>query len=955
MNVPKTPRTSLPATYQLVEGTVQQCGLRPVCTPVDAKVPVTCTEQQVCEPLGVDVPKGEKRFAIDQFLEVKGQLYAIGTAEGGRSERTFAYYDVGADRWEKRKFHVLTVCKPMDGICYYDYRYPKELRTDGEYLFVPLDTEDGSSSKGELRARVRNGTPFFGDNAALYLDTNDTRSALHAIASTSNAPNMFFMVNMQGANIGAAQLDNRFEKQQAIEYLRRVQPADPSEHADYEAAIGVLEAFLRDDTVVFTPNASRGDNAYCDAEGCTPLLSAAYYSEVWFSYSNRFMNFIPDAVPVDPKDWAWISEPLRNPPPSAEVERYFLKEVVRRYELVIGAHTGRGHDLGGWVGNFAGNLLANWLPGAGPYLGQSHCVYEAFSMYDLARKLQTAGLLRHHYVEDVYAGAVAQRSWGMHTGLKLYERGTDTPIVLDSWPMGNGREPDIVPESEWGFFVANRWDVLPTWESVRLTTPQSKLITGATGLYVSHWYAEGQIARRYAVLAALDPTTAQAAAHTHVAETALRYRGMVSRLTSEHYPWHYRSELWAVEHGWRATSSIYPEFTDYKGRSVIHRRDVRFVPRALRGPRVPGTKYHLVHSPETPVKTPIRRAVSDYLKTPRGAVNLVTAAFFAFEILLSCFDRRRYVISEAVNGDENAESGWNVAQGVQIIGTVGGIAWWQYLKNAGKVAVNQATRMAEGGFVSYAVGELSGGLLDHGVNWAIGDLEAQVRDECQAEKIAGQRDGSLFGEGSEAPWYAVLGNTINTSFRAVTPDRFVNFVEKGIDDALGNPCRERKRAELIDIQYRQGPYAKAVDFAVAARDTIDRGIETTLKELLPREQEVTAADVLTAVFMDPAVSQAMQRWQAFAAAYLRDDDQYWIKAEDVASARGIHNMEAAAYWVHRYANTHLAQIRDQAVLDLDYATYAKAMQCQQELGALVGQFRYSRRGALPQVLVNHPD
>lgn len=138
---------------------------------------------------------------------------------------------------------------------------------------------------------------------------------------------------------------------------------------------------------------------------------------------------IIDTVTIKPRDWKYITQPVRNRPRSAEDERERLRWVMGRFETTIGAMTGTSED---WPGTYL-NI--------GDY--QQDCADESVNTTLYMLMLQQHGLLRYHSV-----GRPGGRFPPHLTGV-IVENATGTPWALNSWFHYNGVRAEVLPLDEW--------------------------------------------------------------------------------------------------------------------------------------------------------------------------------------------------------------------------------------------------------------------------------------------------------------------------------------------------------------------------------------------------------------------------------------------------------------------------------------------------------------------------
>ena len=137
----------------------------------------------------------------------------------------------------------------------------------------------------------------------------------------------------------------------------------------------------------------------------------------------RFLNFVPDKVELNKRQWDYITEPFVNDAKFPKAERDNLRESARRFELVIGSQTGTSMDIGGWTGN-----LFSFIPSLTPFLGaksgQTNCNYEYETMRVFLKKIQIGNFLRYHELPSTFYENLATKYF-MHQAVKFKEKEND--------------------------------------------------------------------------------------------------------------------------------------------------------------------------------------------------------------------------------------------------------------------------------------------------------------------------------------------------------------------------------------------------------------------------------------------------------------------------------------------------------------------------------------------------
>ncbi len=335
------------------------------------------------------------------------------------------------------------------------------------------------------------------------------------------------------------------------------------------------------------------------------------------------MYFLPYRrnIRISNQQWQYVSGPIQSDPGSPEAEREKLKEVTRRWELVLASKIGSGFDVGGWAGNLLG-----MIPLVSTVTGQTNCNDETTNNISLLQTLQTAGYLRHHYIDPAQALATVA---ALHQAVLLKERKSGTAFVLDSWPMGNGQLPLIQKEEDWNFLTLLPFNNLPTTESLSQSHPLHKIATVALGLGASTLFARRGIGKHTAALTAAMP-------ETQVKEVVASTWGQRLKVGRHRQ---------ALEHGYVPPLDFQkPAIQDYYA---------HLLPKDFVGPRINRWYFGILQS-SSPINNPIRIAAQHYFMSPKGALNFAAAALLATEIVVIPWTINADGISK--NAEENSPS-----------------------------------------------------------------------------------------------------------------------------------------------------------------------------------------------------------------------------------------------------------------------------------------------------------
>lgn len=553
------------------------------------------------------------KVAIRECVQDGKQLYTLSRAS--EEARAQASHYNGQD-WEEFNFDQLISVDMMSGLERFHYRNPTSLSLDHQNIIIQLD--EGTA----VRAPVTSEKHLFVEHSQSTVG-EDIDDALHVVATRDGAPNMMFMIKTD-PEWGPGYIDNRWEKLQAIDVLKNYRSTlqDPNEIAQIDTAIEQLRAVVEDNSIIFSPYdfSLWESNSYCDDGECVSPVEQLKYYEAVSAYTMRFTNVMADEVRLNEKQWAYVTEPLQQVSPSAAEEREAIREASRRWLLVLGSQTGQTLDIGGWIGNTIGTFIG-FVPFLGAKAGQTNCIYSYYNSYELLRRLQAGDLLRFHQVADSVRGALAMSEWGMHNAAQFIETETQQAFVLDPWPMGPGYLPDVVGKSDWLASSNFSWDMLPSAEAISQTSASNRLIAAGLGLYASYLYGRRQVGRRLNFLTEVMPAEQRAAyaQHPFVQRYANRVIDPNAAYDAAIYPPHIHKDL---------VKYLPPEFVAKKGvlpteRAMAairvvdaHARSAEFLKRDA---------YALLPATET-IEQPLRFSVANYLRTPKGALQVGVTA-----------------------------------------------------------------------------------------------------------------------------------------------------------------------------------------------------------------------------------------------------------------------------------------------------------------------------------------
>ena len=146
-----------------------------------------------------------------------------------------------------------------------------------------------------------------------------------------------------------------------------------------------------------------------------------------------------EVIRIEPFAWEAIANLFKPVPTNAEEERQRLGRAVALLEVKIGSVIGTNSD------EAAADLL-----GGDP--DQLDCIDETVNTTTYLRLLEKQGLMQRHHV-----GRAAQR--GSVSGFRyndfitnsavIIEKDTGVAFAVDSYFYANGRDPQIMPLSEW--------------------------------------------------------------------------------------------------------------------------------------------------------------------------------------------------------------------------------------------------------------------------------------------------------------------------------------------------------------------------------------------------------------------------------------------------------------------------------------------------------------------------
>lgn len=549
--------------HKIVQGKVVECS---------AEKPSECTPLPQ-QPAGLDQAKSA--FIAD------GELFAL--SEGGVA----CHYQWSKSVWESFDFDYIDYCTHHG--CQEVYRHPVSMRTEDRYLIVELDNNESERApilKDEMRGKfVPHGERIVADNI---------EEGLSQIG---------LFTKIFKYNDGSKALHDRWEKKQAVTFLEgyRNKSTDLGEKKNIERAIEQLKADQENNRVVFCPTEALDENHYCDSLKCIPVLKEEPFYNRADVATGLMFNQLPFRrnIKISSEQWHYISLPLQRDPGSSDAEREALKEVARRWELVLASKIGTGYDIGGWTGNFL-----NFVPFAGVLTGQTSCNEETTNNIALLQALQTAGYLRYHSFDPA---RMLETLGGLHQSVRFEDQRTNIPYVLDTWPMGNGQTPIVSKAADWNFITVWPYNNLPTGESLAQSNPWHKLGASLLGLGASYLFSRNGIGNRAAALTAVMP------------------EGQVEEFLSSP-----GAKKFKVTTYRRRLTGGYPSFVNFERRAV--RDDFRHLfPREYIGRRL-SREYFSVKPSSLPIHAPIDLSAMHYLRGAKGALNFGAAVLLATEL-----------------------------------------------------------------------------------------------------------------------------------------------------------------------------------------------------------------------------------------------------------------------------------------------------------------------------------
>jgi len=134
-------------------------------------------------------------------------------------------------------------------------------------------------------------------------------------------------------------------------------------------------------------------------------------------------------------EWSRIQSLFDPPAGSPETERLKIALAVAHMEKLVGVLTGTDRDKGK---NLQG-LFSD---------GQMDCIDESTNTTSYLRMMEAANLIHWHSIEDRQSRYPSLLSWP-HTTAVIKEKQSGMLYAVDSWFYENGRQPVIMPLSEW--------------------------------------------------------------------------------------------------------------------------------------------------------------------------------------------------------------------------------------------------------------------------------------------------------------------------------------------------------------------------------------------------------------------------------------------------------------------------------------------------------------------------
>jgi len=161
---------------------------------------------------------------------------------------------------------------------------------------------------------------------------------------------------------------------------------------------------------------NRGDTVYiCHGFGCE------YRKPVSFSKADQHQ----------------LKSILKRGRKSAEAERIAISKAVQWQEKRVGPVVGSSNDIGG-LDMSNGNVQ-----------GHMDCIDEATNTTSLLVYAEAKGRLKYHRVTRPASRGYFVDGKYPHASAVIVDETTNTPWVVDSWRLSNGKPPDILHLSRW--------------------------------------------------------------------------------------------------------------------------------------------------------------------------------------------------------------------------------------------------------------------------------------------------------------------------------------------------------------------------------------------------------------------------------------------------------------------------------------------------------------------------
>ncbi len=142
-------------------------------------------------------------------------------------------------------------------------------------------------------------------------------------------------------------------------------------------------------------------------------------------------------VSLTPDEWKSIAAPLEKTAPDAASERTQIALAIAQFELVVGAKTGTGGDLGKLRFLTAGDET------------QMDCIDETTNTTTYLVLLESRGKLHWHRTgRPAKRGAFIDGRWYHETAV-IVEAASGAEFAIDSWFEDNGMPPHIIPLDDW--------------------------------------------------------------------------------------------------------------------------------------------------------------------------------------------------------------------------------------------------------------------------------------------------------------------------------------------------------------------------------------------------------------------------------------------------------------------------------------------------------------------------